>query len=69
MPILALKLLELDPVEQEELAKILARHSTAQQVARRVKIILLVSVRKNHLSKPIRYLWAEHNKQYLQSHS
>ncbi len=48
MPRLAAKLLELDPIEQEELKKIQARHSTSQQIAKRVKIILMASEGKNH---------------------
>jgi hypothetical protein len=48
MPRLAPKLLELEKVEQEELEKILARHSTSQQVAKRAKIILMASLGKNH---------------------
>ena len=38
MPRLAPKPLELDNEEKQELEKILARHSTSQQVAKRAKI-------------------------------
>jgi putative transposase len=45
---LASKPVELDKSEKKELDKILARHSTSQQVAKRVKIIVLASQGKNH---------------------
>lgn len=48
MPRLAPQLLELKKVEQEELEKILARHSTPQQVVKRARIIILASQGKNH---------------------
>ena len=48
MPKLAPKVLKLGKVEQEELEKILSRHSTSQQVAKRAKIILMASEGKNH---------------------
>ncbi|MEL6440098.1 MAG: hypothetical protein AAFQ80_12685 [Cyanobacteria bacterium J06621_8] len=40
---LAPKALELDKSEKQELEKILARHSTSQQVVKRAKIILLAA--------------------------
>lgn len=48
MPRLAPKLLELKSVEQEKLEKILSRHSTPQQIAKRAKIIRMASEGKNH---------------------
>ena len=48
MPRLAPKPLKLEDEEKQELEKILARHSTSQQVAKRAKIILLASQEKNH---------------------
>ena len=67
MPKLAPKLLELNSVEQEELEKILARHSTSQQIAKRAKIVLLASLGKNHreiareldISRKMARLWRE----------
>jgi putative transposase len=67
MPRLAPKPLELDNEEKQELEKILARHSTSQQVAKRAKIILLASVGKNHrdiareldISRKMARLWRE----------
>lgn len=67
MPRLAPKLLELENVEREELTKILARHSTSQQIAKRAKIILLASDGKNHrdiarelsISRKMARLWRE----------
>ena len=48
MPRLAPKPVELNEKEKQELEKILARHSTSQQIAKRAKIILLASEGKNH---------------------
>ncbi len=48
MPRLAPKPVELDNEDRQELEKILARHSTSQQVAKRAKIILLASQGKNN---------------------
>ena len=48
MPRLAPKPVELEKVEQEELEKILARHSTSQQIAKRAKRVILASLGKNH---------------------
>jgi hypothetical protein len=48
MPRLAPQPVKLENEDQQELAKILARHSTSQQVALRAKIILLASQGKNH---------------------
>ena len=67
MPRLAPKLLELEKEEKEELEKILARHSTSQQVAKRAKIILMASEGKNHrtiarelnISRKMARLWRE----------
>jgi putative transposase len=67
MPRLAPKLLELEPVEQEELKKILARHHTSQQVAKRANILLMASKGKNHrqiarelkISRKMARLWRE----------
>ena len=67
MPRLAPKPLELEKVEKEELEKILARHSTSQQVAKRAKIILMASQGKNHrtiarelnISRKMARLWRE----------
>ena len=67
MPRLAPKPLELDNEEKQELEKILARHSTSQQVAKRAKIILLASLGKNHrdiardleISRKMARLWRE----------
>ncbi len=57
----------LEPVEQKELEKILSRHSTSQQVAKRVKIILMASEGKNHraiareleISRKMARLWRD----------
>lgn len=43
MPGLTPKLLELEKAEKEELEKILARHNTSQQFAKRARIIILAS--------------------------
>ena len=43
MPRLAPQPIKLDQSEKQELEKILARHSTSQQIAKRAKIILLAS--------------------------
>lgn len=51
MPRLAPKLLELEKVEPEELEKIVARHNTSQQIAKRAKIVILASLGKNHRRK------------------
>ena len=67
MPRLAPKPVELDNEEKQELEKILARHSTSQQVAKRAKIILLASQGKNHrtiakeldISRKMARLWRE----------
>ena len=64
---LAPKLLELSSLEQEELKRIQARHSTPQQVAKRAKIVLLASLGKNHraiarelgISRKMARLWRE----------
>ena len=47
MPRLAPKPIRLDNEEEQELEKILARHSTSQQIAKRAKIILMASQEKN----------------------
>ena len=67
MPRLAPKPVELDEEEKQELEKILARHSTSQQIAKRAKIIVLASEGKNHrdiardleLSRKMARLWRE----------
>ena len=67
MPRLAPKPLKLEKVEKEELEKILACHSTSQQVAKRAKIITLASQGKNHrqiareldISRKMARLWRE----------
>ena len=67
MPRLAPKLLELKKIEQEELEKILARHSTPQQVVKRARIIILASEGKNHrqiarelnISRKMARLWRD----------
>ena len=67
MPRLAPQPVELDNEDRQELAKILARHSTSQQVALRTKIILLASQGKNHrtiarelnISRKMARLWRE----------
>ncbi len=43
MPRLAPKLLELEKEEKEELEKMLARHSTSQQVAKRANAVILLA--------------------------
>jgi len=48
MPRLTPKPLKLDGAEQKELEGILAHHSTGQQIAKRVKIVLMASEGKNH---------------------
>ena len=48
MPRLAPQPVELDNEDRQELAKILARHSTSQQVALRTKIRLLAPQGKNY---------------------
>ena len=48
MPRLTPKALKLEDNEEQELKKILARHSTSQQIAKRAKIILLAAEGKNH---------------------
>lgn len=67
MPRLAPKPIELENDEEQELAKILARHSTSQQIAKRAKIILMASQGKNHrqiarelgISREMARLWRE----------
>ncbi len=67
MPRLAPKPVELDNEEKQELEKILARHSTSQQVAKRAKIVFLASLGKNHrtisreldVSRKMARLWRE----------
>ena len=67
MPRLAPKLLKLDALERKELEKILSRHSTSQQIAKRAKIILMASEGKNHrtiarelnISRKMARLWRE----------
>lgn len=67
MPRLAPKPIELEKMEEQELARILARHSTSQQIAKRAKIILLASQGKNHrqiarelgISREMATLWRE----------
>ena len=67
MPRLAPKALELNDEEKQELEKILARHSTSQQVAKRAKIVLLASLGRNHrdiareldISRKMARLWRE----------
>lgn len=59
--------IKLDENERQELEKILARHSTSQQIAKRAKIILLASRGKNHrqisrelvISREMARLWRE----------
>lgn len=48
MPRLSPKPLKLEDDEQKELEKLLARHSTSQQIAKRGQIILLAAQGKNH---------------------
>lgn len=67
MPRLAPKPIRLDNDEEQELEKILARHSTSQQIAKRAKIILMASQEKNHrqiarelgISREMARLWRE----------
>ena len=67
MPRLTPKLLQLDALEQKELEKILSRHSTSQQIAKRAKIILMASQGENHrtiarelnISRKMARLWRE----------
>lgn len=67
MPRLAPKSIELEPAEEEEIAKILARHSTSQQIALRAKIIILASKGKNNraiareldISRKMARLWRD----------
>ena len=67
MPRLAPKPLTLEDKEQKELEKLLARHSTGQQIAKRAKIVLLAAQGKNHrqiarelgLSREMARLWRE----------
>ena len=67
MPRLAPKPIELENNEEQELSRILSRHSTSQQVAKRAKIILMASQGKNHrqiarelkISREMARLWRE----------
>ena len=67
MPRLAPKPLRLDDEERKELEKLLARHSTGQQIAKRAKIVLLAAQGKNHrqisrelgVSREMARLWRE----------
>ena len=67
MPRLAPKQLRLDDEEQKELEKLLARHSTGQQIAKRARIVLLAAQGKNHrqisrelgVSREMARLWRE----------
>ena len=67
MPKLAPKPLRLEDEEQKELEKLLARHSTGQQIAKRAKIVLLAAQGKNHrqiarelgVSREMARLWRE----------
>jgi putative transposase len=67
MPRLAPKPVKLDERERRELEKIVARHSTPQQVAKRGKIVLLASEGSNHrtiarqlgISREMARLWRE----------
>jgi hypothetical protein len=67
MPRLSPKPLKLEDDEQKELEKILARHSTSQQIAKRGQIILLAAQGKNHrqratelgVSREMTRLWRE----------
>ena len=64
---LAPKPLKLEDEEKKELEKILARHSTSQQVAKRAQIIVLAAQGKNHreiarelgVSRKMARLWRE----------
>ena len=67
MPRLAPKPLKLEDEEKKELEKILARHSTSQQIAKRAQIIVLAAQGKNHreiarelgVSRKMARLWRE----------
>ena len=67
MPRLAPKAIKLDQREKQELEKIVARHRTPQQMAKRCKIILLASQSKNHrqiatelgINREMARLWRE----------
>jgi len=67
MPRLSPKPLKLEEDEQKELEKILARHSTSQQIAKRGQIVLLAAQGKNHrqiatelgVSREMTRLWRE----------
>ena len=67
MPRLAPKPLSLEDEEKKELEKILARHSTSQQIAKRAKIIISAAQGKNHreiarelgVSRKMARLWRE----------
>ncbi len=67
MPRLTPKPLWLEDEEQKELEKLLARHSTGQQIAKRAKIVLLAAQGKNHrqiarelgVSREMARLWRE----------
>jgi transposase len=67
MPRLSPKPLKLEDDEQKELEKILARHSTSQQIAKRGQIVLLAAQGKNHrqiatelgVSREMTRLWRE----------
>ena len=67
MPRLAPKPVKLEDEESQELAKILARHSTSQQIAKRAKIIVMAAQGKNHrqiarelgISREMARLWRE----------
>lgn len=67
MPRLAPKPVNIDERERKELEKIVARHSTSQQVVKRGKIVLLASEGNNHrtiarelgISREMARLWRE----------
>lgn len=67
MPRLAPKPVKLEDSERQELTKILARHSTSQQIAKRAKIIVIAAQGKNHrqiareleISREMARLWRE----------
>jgi len=67
MPRLTPKPIELEENEEKELEKIIVRHSTPQQIAKRAKIIIFASVGKNHreiarllgVSREMARLWRE----------
>ncbi|ELS04785.1 hypothetical protein Xen7305DRAFT_00045210 [Xenococcus sp. PCC 7305] len=67
MPRLTPKPLRLDDEERQKLEKLLARHSTGQQIAKRAKIVLLAAQGKNHrqilrelgVSREMARLWRE----------